>query len=141
MLTITPRPYQFSAAHSLPSMPEGHKCRRMHGHTYQVLVEVGGQLRDGMLPDYAAIDEVVRRHAEPLDHRTLNDIEGLENPTTELLVGWLAVRIRPDIEAIGGRLLGLAVDEGGHKCTWRDTGTGLFADFVEFSSLSKGRIG
>ncbi len=118
MITIKPRPCQFSAAHHLPGMPDGHRCRRMHGHTYAVRVEVGGELREGMLPDYAEIDAIVRRHVEPLDHRVLNDVAGLENPTTELLVLWLVERIASDVRALGGQLVALEVDEGGHVARW-----------------------
>lgn len=119
MITIEPRPVQFSAAHWLPTMPDGHRCRRMHGHTYQVSVEVGGVLRGGMLPDYADVTACVREVCDTIDHRTLNDIEGLANPTTELLACWLAERIAPDVEALGGVLVQLVVDEGGHKARWR----------------------
>jgi 6-pyruvoyltetrahydropterin/6-carboxytetrahydropterin synthase len=119
MITIEPRPVQFSAAHWLPTMPDGHRCRRMHGHTYQVSVEVGGDLRGGMLPDYADVTARVREACDALDHRTLNDIEGLANPTTEMLALWLVERIATHIEALGGVLVRLVVDEGGHKATWR----------------------
>jgi 6-pyruvoyltetrahydropterin/6-carboxytetrahydropterin synthase len=72
-----------------------------------------------MLPDYAEITARVREVCDVLDHRTLNDIEGLANPTTELLALWLVERIRPGIEALGGELVQLVVDEGGHKAAWR----------------------
>lgn len=119
MLSIRPRAFQFSAAHHLPNMPEGHKCRRMHGHTYTVRVEVTGPLVDGMLPDYAVIEAIVREVASELDHRTLNEIDGLEKPTTEILTQWLADRIAPRIRESLASLTGLVVDEGGHECVWR----------------------
>jgi queuosine biosynthesis protein QueD len=100
-------------------MHEGHKCRRMHGHTYKVQVEVGGELRNGMLPDYESIGVIVKAVTDRLDHRVLNEIGGLENPTTELLAVWLAERIGPAIDACGGVLVALVVDEGGHECVWR----------------------
>jgi 6-pyruvoyltetrahydropterin/6-carboxytetrahydropterin synthase len=120
MLTIKPRPVQFSAAHHLPGMPDGHRCRRMHGHTYKVSIEVTGELVNGMLPDYERITEIVKSAADLLDHRTLNEIAGLENPTTEQLACWIAERVefRVRLLSAGAVLLAVEVDEGGHVCRW-----------------------
>ena len=118
MLTIKPRYVQFSAAHHLPGMPDGHRCRRMHGHTYKVSIEVTGELVNGMLPDYERITEIVKSATDLLDHLTLNEIAGLENPTTELLACWVAARVQPDLLAVGAALLAVEVDEGGHLCRW-----------------------
>jgi 6-pyruvoyltetrahydropterin/6-carboxytetrahydropterin synthase len=97
------RDYRFEAAHSLPRVPPEHKCARVHGHSYQIVVTVAGPVDPelGWLLDFADIDEVVAPLIATLDHRLLNDIEGLENPTSEHLAVWLWQRIRP-------RLAGLA---------------------------------
>lgn len=91
------RKYRFAAAHRLPKAPEGHKCRRLHGHSYEVEIAVRGSvnLEEGWLMDYGDIDREVRPVISELDHRTLNDIAGLENATSELLCLWLWRRLDP----------------------------------------------
>ena len=89
--------FHFEAAHSLPTFPEGHKCRRLHGHSFRFEVVVEGDVdpAKGYLIDYgdikAAADPLVRR----LDHYYLNEIEGLENSTSEMLARWLWQRLKP----------------------------------------------
>jgi len=86
--------FHFDAAHWLPGVPEGHKCHRMHGHTYRLRVWCRGPLdAAGMVVDYAVIDEKVRAVLALIDHYVLNDIPGLENPTTEVLAPWLFAQI------------------------------------------------
>lgn len=89
------RTYHFAAAHHLPHAPEGHKCRRLHGHSYRLDVTVRGEVdaRSGWLLDYADIDKVVKPVLAEIDHRTLNDVPGLENATSEVLAGWLWTRL------------------------------------------------
>jgi 6-pyruvoyltetrahydropterin/6-carboxytetrahydropterin synthase len=88
------RTYRFEAAHRLPLLAEGHKCRTMHGHTYRVDVVVGGGLdARGLVMDFAEIDAEVLPLIARIDHRVLNDIEGLENPTAELIAAWLLERV------------------------------------------------
>lgn len=89
--------FRFEAAHWLPCFPEGHKCRRMHGHSFKVDVVVEGDVPEdkGYLVDYgdikAAIDPVENR----LDHYVLNEIEGLENPTAEQIARWVWDKLKP----------------------------------------------
>lgn len=85
------RDFRFEAAHFLPRVPEHHKCRRMHGHSYQVRVTLEGEIDPalGWLVDFADVDAVVDPVLARLDHRVLNEIEGLENPTSEVLALWL----------------------------------------------------
>ncbi|NOY94405.1 MAG: 6-carboxytetrahydropterin synthase QueD [Deltaproteobacteria bacterium] len=85
------RDFRFEAAHRLPMVPAGHKCGRMHGHSFLVTVVVGGEVDPvlGWIVDFAEIDEAIRPLRERLDHHTLNDIPGLENPTSELLAAWI----------------------------------------------------
>jgi 6-pyruvoyltetrahydropterin/6-carboxytetrahydropterin synthase len=96
-VTLT-RTFSFEAAHRLPMVPSDHKCARMHGHSFKVDIDVSGEIdpKMGWLIDYADITSVV----EPLirrelDHRPLNDVPGLENPTSELLAVWLWQRLQP----------------------------------------------
>ena len=88
MIATLRREYTFEAAHRLPYVPEGHKCGRMHGHSYRVVVLVRGPVGAmGWVCDFAQIDAVVRPVIARLDHASLNDV--LWNPTSELLCAWL----------------------------------------------------
>ena len=91
--------FGFEAAHWLPTFPEGHKCRRMHGHSFRVEVVVEGDVpaETGYLVDYGDIAAAIEPIREQLDHRVLNDIEGLENPTSEVLCVWLWQRLVPGL--------------------------------------------
>jgi len=94
------REYAFEAAHRLPNVPADHKCARMHGHSFRVEVRVAGEVNpaSGWLMDFADISALVEPLLESeLDHRTLNDVPGLENPTSEVLCGWLWARLAPRI--------------------------------------------
>jgi 6-pyruvoyltetrahydropterin/6-carboxytetrahydropterin synthase len=84
------RIYRFEAAHSLPNVPPGHKCARMHGHSYVIEVVIEGEVDPiaGWVMDFAAIDEYALPLVRQLDHQVLNEIEGLANPTSELLAAW-----------------------------------------------------
>src|SRR5579862_7549400 len=83
--------FRFEAAHLLPKVPAGHKCRRLHGHSFRVEVHVNGPVDPGtgMVVDFAEINEACRPIRDRLDHYYLNEIEGLENPTSENLAGWI----------------------------------------------------
>jgi len=99
------RTFRFEAAHALPNAPEGHKCRRVHGHNYRVDVHVYGEVdpTTGWLIDFGEVKKVVDPLIERLDHRYLNDVEGLENVTSELLAKWLWDRLRdvlPPLSAV-----------------------------------------
>jgi 6-pyruvoyltetrahydropterin/6-carboxytetrahydropterin synthase len=99
MRTRLERSYRFEAAHFLPRVPEGHKCARMHGHSYAVTVVVEGEVdpQRGWLMDFAEIDEHVMPLVRQLDHQVLNEIDGLENPTSELLAVWLWGKMKPGL--------------------------------------------
>ncbi len=89
--------FQFEAAHLLPKLPHTHKCRRLHGHSFKVEIVVAGACNPelGWLIDYADITTAFRPLWESLDHRYLNDIPGLENPTSESIAGWIWDRLKP----------------------------------------------
>ena len=97
MVVRLSKTFRFEAAHDLPTFPDGHKCRRLHGHSFRFEVVVEGEVdeRKGYLIDYgdikAAADPLVKR----LDHYYLNEIEGLENPTSEVISRWLWERLKP----------------------------------------------
>lgn len=83
--------YHFESAHFLPGVPATHKCSRMHGHNYKVHVVVIGvpdPQREGWVMDFAELDQVMGQLITKIDHRTLNEIDGLENPTAELIAAW-----------------------------------------------------
>jgi 6-pyruvoyltetrahydropterin/6-carboxytetrahydropterin synthase len=84
--------FRFEAAHWLPNVPPGHKCGRMHGHSYRVRVEVSGPVdaTSGMVVDYADIKALFdAKVTSRLDHKVLNDVPGLENSTSENLAQWV----------------------------------------------------
>lgn len=91
--------FHFEAAHTLPNVPADHQCARMHGHSYKVEVSVTGPVgaESGWLMDHAEISKVVKPVIARLDHRYLNDIRGLENPTFEQLAGWLWRELKPQL--------------------------------------------
>lgn len=85
------------AAHHLPHVPENHKCRRLHGHSFHVEVHVNGPVhgQSGWVMDFADITRVFQPLYEQLDHHYLNEIEGLENPTSENLARWIWRKLKP----------------------------------------------
>lgn len=86
--------FGFEAAHRLPHLPVEHKCSRLHGHSFVVKVRVRGPLdeRLGWVVDFGEVEKAWRPLFEQLDHRCLNDVEGLENPTSEMLALWILER-------------------------------------------------
>ena len=93
------RTYRFEAAHRLPRVPDTHKCSRVHGHSYRIGIRVVGPVdpAHGWVMDFAALDTHVDPLIARLDHRLLNDIEGLDNPTSERLAMWLWEHLRPQL--------------------------------------------
>ena len=89
--------FHFEAAHDLPTFPEGHKCRRLHGHSFRFDVVVEGEVdpAKGYLIDYGDIKAAAQPLVQRLDHYYLNEIEGLENPTSENIARWIWQRLRP----------------------------------------------
>lgn len=87
--------FTFEAAHRLPHVPEGHKCARLHGHSFRVELHVGGEVdpHTGWIVDFGELTRAFAPLREVLDHNYLNEIEGLENPTSEVLAAWIWDRI------------------------------------------------
>lgn len=95
MLTTISKTFDFDAAHRLDRLPADHKCHRLHGHTYRVEIRVRGEPggRLGMVIDYADLAAAWEPIHEALDHRYLNDVNGLAVPTTEVLAAWIYDRL------------------------------------------------
>jgi 6-pyruvoyltetrahydropterin/6-carboxytetrahydropterin synthase len=94
LVTRIGRTYRFESAHHLPLLPEGHRCRNLHGHNYRLEVVVSGKLDPrGFVMDFAELDAEIMPIIKEVDHRLLNEIEGLENPTAEVIANWFFQRI------------------------------------------------
>jgi 6-pyruvoyltetrahydropterin/6-carboxytetrahydropterin synthase len=89
--------FSIEAAHRLPNVPAGHKCSRLHGHSFRISVYVEGPIQpdSGWVMDFADIKEATRFIHGELDHRYLNEVPGLENPTSERLAVWIWGRLKP----------------------------------------------
>lgn len=89
--------FRIEAAHSLPRVREGHRCRRLHGHSYQVDVHVAGPVdpETGWVIDFYDIEALFAPVLDALDHRVLNEVPGLDNPTAENIAVWVWRRLAP----------------------------------------------
>jgi|ETNvirenome_6_85_1030632.scaffolds.fasta_scaffold23465_3 6-pyruvoyltetrahydropterin/6-carboxytetrahydropterin synthase len=91
---IIAKDYKFESAHFLPMVPSTHTCNQLHGHNYLVRIIIEGPVRDdGMVVDFFEIDEAMKLPLAKVDHRVLNDISGLENPTAENIACWFFRKI------------------------------------------------
>ena len=91
--------FTFEAAHRLPNVPDGHKCGRLHGHSFMVQVHISGDIDPvtGWIMDFADLKAAFKPIYNRLDHYYLNDIEGLENPTSEVLAKWIWNELKPSL--------------------------------------------
>ena len=89
--------FSFDSAHYLPHVPDGHKCKNMHGHTYRLRVFIKGELdpRLGWIMDFKELKDALAPVMEQLDHKLINEIKGLENPTAEKITVWIWNTIKP----------------------------------------------
>lgn len=89
--------FTFEAAHRLPAVPPGHKCGRLHGHSFKVDLRVSGPVgrETGWVMDFGDVKKAFQPLHDQLDHNYLNELDGLENPTSEVLARWIWTRLRP----------------------------------------------
>ena len=94
--------FTLEAAHRLPNVPAGHKCARLHGHSFRIEVHVSGPIDPdtGWVMDYADIKGAFQPVFEQLDHHYLNDVAGLENPTSERIAEWVWHRLAPALPGL-----------------------------------------
>ena len=104
--------FTFEAAHRLPNVAPDHKCARLHGHSFRVAIHVRGEIGDesGWVVDFADIEHAFAPLHAQLDHRYLNDVDGLDNPTSEHVAIWIWDRLSPTLAGL-------------HKVVVRETGT------------------
>ena len=94
--------FTLESAHRLPHVPAGHKCARLHGHSFRVEVHVSGPVdpQQGWVMDFADLKAAFAPLYAQLDHQYLNDVPGLENPTSENLARWIWLRLKPALPAL-----------------------------------------
>ena len=91
--------FTFEAAHRLPNVPTTHKCHRLHGHSFRCEIHVSGPVHPtyGWVTDFADLKEAFDPLYRILDHNYLNEIDGLQNPTSEVLARWVWKRLKPKL--------------------------------------------
>ncbi len=91
--------FRFEAAHSLPNVPSGHKCARLHGHSFRIEVTIRGpvDVHTGWLMDFGDLKALFKPLEDQLDHRFLNEVPGLENSTSENIARWIWGRLKPQL--------------------------------------------
>lgn len=94
--------FKFESAHRLPKVPPGHKCSRLHGHSFKVELTVAGPVNPetGWFIDFSELYELWQPLFKVLDHNYLNEIPGLENPTSEILAKWIWDKLRPGLPSL-----------------------------------------
>ena len=118
MSTTIIREVRFESAHLLPNVPLGHKCRRLHGHSYKVELHVTGELDPvmGWVQDYDELNAAFAPLMLQLDHNFLNDVPGLENPTSENIAQWIWQRLKPQLPGLSAVMVHETCTE---RCVYR----------------------
>jgi len=112
--------FTIEAAHLLPNLPDDHKCSRLHGHSFKLEIHVSGDVdkSTGWVMDFADISKAFNPLFERLDHHYLNEIEGLENPTSENLAKWVWQKLEPDLPLLSSVVVKETCTAG---CIYRGT--------------------
>lgn len=94
--------FTVEAAHRLPNVPEGHKCHRLHGHSFTIEIHVRGPVQEpaGWVMDFADVTTAFQPIYDQLDHHYLNEVPGLENPTSEVMAKWIWDRLLPTLPGL-----------------------------------------
>jgi 6-pyruvoyltetrahydropterin/6-carboxytetrahydropterin synthase len=109
------RRYRFESAHRLPNVRAGHKCGRMHGHGFEVILHADMDLAERQMgTDYDHIDALWAPLHQQLDHVCLNDLPGLENPTSELVSSWIWQRLKPQLPELSWVTVYETASSGAH---------------------------
>ncbi len=110
--------FTLECAHRLPNVPEGHKCARVHGHSFRVEIHVSGPVdaRLGWVMDFADLKVAFEPLFQQLDHRYLNDVVGLENPTSENLARWIWERLKPVVPLLSAVVVHETCTSGARYC-------------------------
>ena len=90
--------FSIVTARSLPNLPDGHPCKNIHGHSFKIIITIDGTVqKSGFVMDFGDIDHIFEPIMEVIDHSYLNEIEGLENPSSENLCKWIWKRLSPKL--------------------------------------------
>ena len=94
--------FTIEAAHLLPNLPDGHKCKRLHGHSFRIEIHINGEVdkKLGWVMDFSDISKSFQPLFETLDHQYLNEIDGLENPTSENIAKWIWNKLNPELPGL-----------------------------------------
>jgi 6-pyruvoyltetrahydropterin/6-carboxytetrahydropterin synthase len=94
--------FTFEAAHYLPKVPDNHKCHRLHGHSFKVALTISGEIDEekGWVIDFADVEATFQPFLNALDHHYLNDVPGLENPTSEIIARWIWRKLKPELPGL-----------------------------------------
>lgn len=115
--------FTIEAAHLLPNLPNGHKCKRLHGHSFRIEVHISGGVdkHHGWVKDFADIGECFKPIFDILDHHYLNEIDGLENPTSENLARWIWKKLQHDLPQLSSIVIKETCNSG---CIYRGENQG-----------------
>lgn len=110
--------FTIEAAHRLPNVPADHKCSRLHGHSFRIEIHVSGPVLEptGWVQDFSEISLAFKSLLDRLDHYYLNEIEGLENPTSENLAKWIWVRLKPVLPLLSAIVINETCTAGCSYC-------------------------